>query len=80
MKIDRTFGIPFVKGYIEFELDDKIKEYIDTEQEEAIVYLIQESLSQKFQETYLYESGSSIDLGYSNSSAYKIQIYFSTYI
>ena len=79
MKIDRTFGIPFVKGYIEFELNDKIKKYIDTEQEEAIVYLIQESLSQKFPKTSLYEAGSSIDFGYSNSGAYKIQIYFSTY-
>ena len=79
MKIDRTFGIPFVKGYIEFELDDKIKDYMNTEQNKSTAYLIQLSLSQKFYESSLYEAGCSIDFGFAESGTYKIQIYFSTY-
>ena len=79
MKIDRTFGIPFVKGYIELELDDKIKDYMNTDQNKAIVYLIQLSVSQKFYESSLYEAGSSIDFGFTNTDTYKIQVFFSTY-
>ena len=79
MKIDRTFGIPFIKGYIELELDNKIKEYMNNEQNQAILYLIGLSLPYKFYESSLYEAGSSINFQLINSGVYKIQIQFSTY-
>ena len=80
MKIDRTFDIPFIRGYIELELDDdKIKEYMDTEKEKATFYLIRESLYLKYYESSLFEAGSSIQFGFSGSKGYKLLIYFSTY-
>ena len=79
MKIDRTFDIPFIRGYIELELDDKIKEYTATKQDKAIFYLIQSSLPRKFVESSLYEAGSSINFGFSSSNGFKLQIYFSSY-
>ena len=79
MKIDRTFNIPFVRGYIELELDDKIKEYMVTKQDQAILRLIQLSLSKKFIESSFYETGSSIKFEFSSSNGYKLQIFISTY-
>ena len=52
---------------------------MNTEQNKAIIYLIQLSVSQKFSESSLYEAGSSIDFGFTNTDTYKIQVFFSTY-
>ena len=79
MQIDRTFGIPFIKGYIEIELNDNIKDYISTEKQKAIVYLIKSALNHKFEESSLYEAGSTVEFDYSDSSPYKITITISTY-
>ena len=79
MQIDRTFGIPFIKGYIEIELNDNIKDYISTEEQKAIVYLIKSALNHKFEESSLYEAGSTVEFDYSDSSPYKITITISTY-
>ena len=73
MKIDRTFGIPLIKGYIEYELD------IQKEQNQTAIYLIILSLYQKFSESSLYEAGSYIDFQIGGLNPYKIQIIFSTY-
>ena len=79
MQMDRTFGIPFIKGYIEIELNDNIKDYISTEEQKAIVYLIKSALNHKFEESSLYEAGSTVEFDYSDSSPYKITITISTY-
>ena len=78
MKIDRTFGIPFIKGYVEIELDNKIKDLLNTDEKKAVMHLIQLFLSKKFGESSLYEGGSELNIEFSNSEAYKIQIIFST--
>ena len=56
MQIDRTFDIPFIKGYIEFELNDNIKDYISTEEQKAVVYLIKSALNQKIWRIFIERS------------------------
>lgn len=78
MKIDRSYGMPFIKGYIKIELDkDKFKEYVNTSDTKAIYYLILNSFNYQFSYSSLKEGGTTIVLSTQLSST--IEITFSTY-
>ena len=78
MKIDRSFGVPFVKGYIEIELDDKkYKDFLNNTDNEMFYYLFLYSFNYKFYFSSLFEAGTVIE--FSESILPKISITFSTY-
>ena len=78
VKIDRSFGIPFVKGYIDLELDnDRFKSIVNNEKNSALYYLLQSSLNHKFSKTSLYDVGTTISI--EPSLKPNIKILFSTY-
>ena len=80
MKIDRTFGVPFVKGYIEIELDkNKIAEFIKTIDDKAKFHLIIMSLNSIFYESNLSSGGTEMNIEVDASETYSLQIAFSTY-
>ena len=62
MKIDRSFGVPFVKGYIEIELDDKkYKDFLNNTDNEMFYYLFLYSFNYKFYFSSLFEAGTVIE-------------------
>ena len=78
MKIDRSYGVPFVKGYIEIGLDEaKYKDFLNNTDNMIIYYLLLYSFNYKFTFSNLNEAGTSIELARIISS--KITINFSTY-
>ena len=78
MKIDRSFGIPFVKGFIEIELDqEEIQELMSTEDKKATCDLLLEYLNTKFSQSSLAEGGTSIYISFNPPSS--LQFTFSTY-
>ena len=80
MKIDRTFGIPFIKGYIEIEFDkNKIKDYIKTIDDKAIIHLIIMSLNSQFSESNLSNGGTEMNFEIDSSKDIILKITFSTY-
>ena len=63
IKIDRSYGIPFVKGYIDLSLDKiKFKEYVNNTYDEALFYFILYSFNYKYYFSSLKEGGSTISL------------------
>ena len=69
MKIDRSFGIPFVKGFVDIELDkDKIKELMDSIDKKAICDLLLYYLNIKFYQSTLVEGGTFISIGFDKPS------------
>ena len=55
MKIDRSYGSPFVNGYINFELDENLfKDMIKTNEQKALFTLMKESLNYMYIDTPLY--------------------------
>jgi len=78
MKIDRSFGVPFVKGYVNITLDeDKYKEYVKSNETTALCYLLLNSINFKFKRSDLFEAGTKVEI--SNSPNSFLQISFSTY-
>ena len=78
MKIDRSYGIPFVKGYINITLDsEKFKEYINSNYTKALYYFILNSFNFKFSFSTLKEAGTIIE--FSQQTESYIEISFSTY-
>ena len=78
MKIDRSFGVPFVKGYIELILDEnKFKDVFNDTANIISYYLFLYSFDYKFSFSDLYEGNSTISLPQRISN--KITIEFSTY-
>ena len=78
MKIDRTFGVPFVKGYLEIELDEvKYKDFLNDTDNQAFYYLLLSSFNYKFYFSDLFEAGTIIE--FSEEILPKIIISFSTY-
>ena len=78
MKIDRSFGVPFVKGYINIILyEDKYKEYIKTKEEYALYYLLLNSINFEFMKSDLFEAGTKIEISEFLDS--NLEISFSTY-
>ena len=78
MKIDRSFGVPFVKGYINITLDeDKYKEYVKTKEASALYYLLLNSINFKLSKSDLFEAGTKVEI--SESSHSYLEISFSTY-
>jgi len=78
MKIDRSFGIPFVKGYIYIILDEDIYiEYVKTKEASALYYLLLNSINFKFMKSDLFEAGTKLEiLEFLDSN---LEISFSTY-
>ena len=78
VKIDRSFGIPFIKGYIDIELDEnKFKEYIKDNYSEALYFFFLNSFNYKFTHNSLNEGGTSISL--SEDLNHNLQFTFTTY-
>ena len=78
MKIDRSYGIPFIKGYIELLLDEStMKEILNEESNNVYYYLFLNSLNYKFSLSNLKEGGTTISI--SEDLEPKIKITFSTY-
>ena len=79
MKIDRSYGIPFVKGYIDFGLEENFfKENItNSEESKAMYYLILKSLNRQFYQSDFMEAKTALTV--MNSYYPNIQIYFNTY-
>ena len=78
MKIDRSYGIPFIKGYIELLLDESsMKEILNEESNIVYYYLFLFSLNYKFSLSNLREGGTTISI--SGDLELKIKITFSTY-
>ena len=78
MKIDRSFGIPFVKGFINITLDeDNFKEYVKTKEASALYYLLLYSLNFKLMKSDLFEAGTNVEISESLHSY--LEISFSTY-
>ena len=78
MKIDRSFGIPFVKGYIEIELDEiKYKDFLNNTDNQIFYFLFLYSFNYKFYFSDLFEAGTIIE--FSNKILPIITISFSTY-
>lgn len=75
MKIDRSFGIPFVKGYIQLNLDET---KVSSENSTFIYYyLLLQSFNYKFSFSDLREGGTIIEI--LDEIAPRITITFSTY-
>ena len=78
MKIDRSFGIPFVKGYIDIQLnEDNYDDIFKSEKNKALFYLLLYSFNYKFSLSPLYEVNTQIEIDISLET--NIRIYFSTY-
>ena len=78
MKIDRSFGIPFVKGYIDIQLNNDYEDYLlKTDKNKALFYLLLYSFNYKFSISPLYEVNTLIEIEISLET--NIRIYFSTY-
>ena len=78
VKIDRSYGIPFVKGYVKIILDEtKFKEYVNTPTTQALYYFLLYSFNYKFSFSTLYNGGSSISLTEELNSYFEFT--FSTY-
>ena len=78
MKIDRSFGIPFVKGYINIELDpEQIKELMSLEVKQATCDLLLDYLNTKFSQSSLAEGGTTISINFKEPS--NLIFIFSTY-
>jgi len=74
MKIDRSYGIPFIKRFVKISLDEeKIKEYINSNGTNAIFYLLINSIKYKLEQSDLAEVGTKIGM------SEKFEITFSTY-
>ena len=78
LKIDRSFGIPFVKGFIDIYLDENMYDSIvNSDNTRAQYYLLLYYLNYKFQESSLYEAGTTIGIDFYIGE--DIIITFSTY-
>ena len=78
MKIDRSFGVPFVKGYINIELDkDKLKELTNSIDKKATCDLLLGYLNLKFSLSTLAEAGNIISISFSEPN--NMIIMFSTF-
>ena len=78
MKIDRSFGIPFVKGYVNITLDeDKYKQYVKSNETSALFYLFLNSINFKFKKSDLIEAGTNVQISESPNSY--LEISFSTF-
>lgn len=63
MKIDRSYGIPFIKRFVKISLDEeKIKEYINSNGTNAIFYLLINSIKYKLEQSDLAEVGTKIGM------------------
>lgn len=83
MKIDRSYGIPFVKGYIELIFDEnEFKEFFSNTSNQISGSLLLNSFNYIFLFSDLYEGGSLISISYDEfkeNPSNKISITFSTY-
>lgn len=78
MKIDRSFGIPFVKGFINILLDeDKYNEFVKSNEASALYYLLLNSINFKFMKSDLFEAETNLEILESLDSS--LEISFSTY-
>ena len=78
MKIDRSFGVPFVKGYIEIGLDEtKFKDFLNDPDNKMFYYLFLYSFNYNFSFSDLLEAGTIIEV--STEISPKITIGFTTY-
>ena len=79
MKIDRSHGIPFIKGYIDIKLEEgKYNETIAYyENSKALLELIALAINEKFSQSTLFEAGSIMTISFDEFS--KIIIEFSTF-
>ena len=77
-KIDRSFGIPFVKGNINLTLDKtKFEEYVNTPYNKALYYFMLNSFNYKYYFSTLKEGGSTISLSEELNANFEFT--FSTY-
>ena len=83
MKIDRSYGIPFVKGYIELIFDEnEFKEFFSNTSNQISGNLLLDSFNYIFLFSDLYEGGSSISISideFKEDPSNKVSITFSTY-
>lgn len=78
MKIDRSYGIPFIKGHIELILDEnKMEEELKNPTNIVYCYLLLNSFEHKFSLSNLNEGGTTITI--STELEPKITIDFTTY-
>ena len=78
MKIDRSFGIPFVKGFVVIELDqEQIQELMSSVDKRATCDLLLDYLNMKFSQSSLAEGGTTISISFKEPS--NLQFTFSTY-
>lgn len=78
MKIDRSYGIPFIKGFVKISFDEEsFNEYISDNDSLAIFYLIVFSLKYKFEISDLSEAGTEIEISENLDTYFGIK--FSTY-
>lgn len=74
MNIDRSYGIPFIKGFVKISLDEnRIEEYKKSNETIAIFYLIINSIKYKLEQSDLTEAGTKIEM------IENFEIIFSTY-
>ena len=78
MKIDRSFGVPFIKGHIELILDENImKDLLKNKTKNVYYYLLLSSFDYQFSLSSLNEGGSTITLSTDLEPIIKLD--FSTY-
>ena len=74
MNIDRSYGIPFIKGFVKISLDEnRIEEYKKSNETNHIFYLIINSIKYKLEQSDLTEAGTKIEM------IENFEIIFSTY-